>query len=67
MSSEHWNAMVESANLCVAQQRIISKYLTYYFGKRIVVSEKEMLSVNNTFVLYQKCEYEISSGHLVKI
>ena len=59
--------MVESANLWVNQQRITNKCLTHYFGSRIVASEKELSSCNNTLIPHQKCEHEMSNGLKVPI
>ena len=35
--------------------------MTNYFGKKIVILEKKIFSYNNTFILYEKYEHEISN------
>ena len=48
--------MVEAASLRITQQQIINKFLTAYFGKRIVISEREIAKLIEDYVPYLKHE-----------
>jgi hypothetical protein len=52
MSANLWTAMCEDANLQTGQQRIINSYLSYHFGKRVCVSEREITEVGSDYVPY---------------
>ena len=48
-----WVAMCEEANLRVLQQRIINKYLSIHFGRRICVKETDITEIGSNFIQYQ--------------
>ena len=51
----------------MSQQRIVNKFLTTHFGKRIVESEKAIGSLNNEYVEYQKHEFQHIDGKMITI
>ena len=42
MSAVCWNAMSEAASLRTSHQRIVKRFLTLHFGRRMVQSEKRL-------------------------
>jgi hypothetical protein len=66
MSANLWTAMCEDANLQTDQQRIINSYLSYHFGKRVSVSEREIREVGSNYVPYVTAN-PVIIGHKKKI
>jgi hypothetical protein len=60
MSATLWNGMCKAANLKVTQQQEVnSKYLTYHFGMCVCVPEKELSSLAESFVPYERFTEEV--------
>jgi hypothetical protein len=66
MSANLWTAMYKDANLQTGQQRIINSYLSYHFGKRVSVSEREIREVGLNYVPYVTAN-RVIVGHKKKI
>ena len=67
ISAMYWIAMCEAASLRVTQQRIINKFLTSHFGKRIVESEKKIAQYNNDYMPYEMFPYKYKDGRQITL
>ena len=67
ITAVYWLAMVETTLLRITQQRINNKFLTAYFGKRIVVSEREIAKLSDEYMPYMKYELTDLNGCLVTV
>jgi hypothetical protein len=66
MSANLWTAMCEDANLQTGQQRIFNSYLSYHFGKRVSVSEREIREAGSNYVPYVTAN-RVIIGHKKKM
>ena len=64
---DYWNAMSEADSLRLTQQRFIRKFLTIYFGSRIVESEKKLDASTKCCANYIRHDFEVDDGKYITV
>jgi len=62
MTAAYFTAMSEETNLTLKQQRIINRYLTNHFGKRVCVAESEITEFGANFLEFQTEKIRVKVG-----
>jgi hypothetical protein len=65
MGANFWTAMSEACNLDTTTQRKLNTYMSYHYGGRVSVPEREIRVVGNDFIPFETFELQIGGKRLL--